>query len=62
LAVPLRYHAPMKATVMRFDEGERALLDKAARRLGVSAAAVLRMLVREYAPTLRCEARKGAAK
>jgi hypothetical protein len=51
----------MKATVMRFDEGERALLDKAARRLGVSAAAVLRMLVREYAPTLRCEAGKRGA-
>lgn len=51
----------MKATVMRFDEEERATLDRAARRLGVSAAAVLRMLVREYAPTLRCAAGKRGA-
>ena len=47
----------MKATSIRFDSDEREVLDGAARRLGVSAAAVLRMLVRRYAATLRCEAR-----
>jgi hypothetical protein len=46
----------LKATVMRFDADERAALDAAAKRIGVSSAAVLRMLVRRYAATLRCEA------
>lgn len=50
---------PMKSTVMRFDEEERATLESAAKRLGVSSAAVLRMLVRNYAPTLRCESKRA---
>ena len=46
----------MRAMPVRFEDDERATLDDAAGRLRMSAAAVLRMLVREYAPTLRCEA------
>jgi antitoxin component of RelBE/YafQ-DinJ toxin-antitoxin module len=41
---------------MRFDDDTRERLDAAAKRIGVSSAAVLRMLVRRYAATLRCEA------
>lgn len=40
----------LEATLVRLDDRDRKLLEAEARRLGVSRAAVIRMLVREHLP------------
>lgn len=57
--IPARYRAPMlKPTLVRLDERDRELLELEAQRLGVSHAAVLRMLVREYLPATPKQVRR----
>lgn len=48
----------LKPTLVRLDERDRELLELEAQRLGVSHAAVLRMLVREYLPATPKQVRR----